>query len=150
MEPKTFTQLVTNPGSTSTDSIPEMTSISAIASLEITSCDESSTSSSMKPNSISRPSTPTPTTPVVCYDAMRTPVKRVLSLDLEMRARKRMRDSSVEDDCIVYYSSPTSSLRLPNLIPTEDCCDSDIACLPDTSFLRQKKLLLRRRKRNVV
>ncbi len=153
MEQSTYTQIITtsSPVSSSTDFIPEMTTNEAIASFETTSCDDSSPRPSMKPNSISRPTTPTPTTPVLSDDAVQTSIKRVLSLDLEMRSRKRRRgDRSVDEDFIVYYSSPTSSLKLPNLIPVEDCCDSDITCLPDTSFLRQKKPLLRRRRRNVM
>ena len=153
MERTTYIQIVTtsSPGSPSTEFIPEMTTNAAIASFETTSCDDSSQRPSMKPNSISRPTTPTPTTPVLNDDVVQTPIKRVLSLDLEMRSRKRRRgDRRVDADFIVYYSSPTSSLKIPNLIPVEDCCDSDITCLPDTSFLRQKKRLLRRRRPNVV
>jgi len=94
--------------------------------------------------SISQPITPTPTTPVNSSSIMSPPIKNVHSLDLEMRSRKRRR-GCVDDDSIFCYPSPATSLSLPNLIPLEECSDSHETCLPDTSFLLQRKPLRRRR-----
>jgi len=92
---------------------------------------------------INEETTPSPTTPVTNYD-ITTPIKNIPSLDLEMCSRKRRRRIT-EDDFIVHYSSPTTSLSLPILISLEDCVDSHRTCLPDTSFLRRKKQFRRRR-----
>ena len=143
----------------SNDFVPELQIPTTVPmdSIEMTSCNnsnETSTTRRGKPNNISRPTSPTPATPVIRDETMNTPmkIKKVLSLDLEMRSRKRRRDDVCEEeDCFEYHSSPTSSLRLPNLIPLEDCDDSHFTCLPDTSFLRQKKpSLLRRQRRRIV
>ena len=96
-------------------------------------------------HSISQPTTPIATTPVDC--TIIPAIKNVHSLDQEMRSRKRIR-RSVSGGYTVNYPSPTMSLidriSLPLLIPLEDCCDSNEVCLPDISFLAQKKTLLRR------
>ena len=134
--------------SSSTDYSSELPS-SAIPMNEIqmSVCTDTTTS---RPNSISRPATPTPATPVLSENGINTPIKRVLSLDVEMRSRKRRR-GCLEEENVIYYSSPTSSLRLPKLIPLEDCADSHLTCLPDTSFLRKKKAsFLKRRRRRMV
>ena len=154
MEATTLSKIVVStdgPGSSSSPDFSPKTTVPMEMIEVTTSCDQSTSSPRvLRPNNISRPATPIPSTPVLNEDGMSTPIKRVLSLDLEMRSRKRRR-GCLEEDCVIYYSSPTSSLRLPNLIPLEDCADSHLTCLPDTSFLRQKKSsLLRRRRRNVV
>ena len=133
MEPTSFTKTVTTEsrGSSSTDDLSNM------AGSEMLSRIASSPNPSVDCVSISQPSTP-----LITCDT--SPTKRVLSLDLEMRPRKRRRGYT-ENDYIIYYSSPTTTLRLPNLIPLEDCSDSHETCLPDTSFLLQKKPLKRRR-----
>mmetsp|Transcript_20427 Transcript_20427/g.50775 ORF Transcript_20427/g.50775 Transcript_20427/m.50775 type:complete len:151 (+) Transcript_20427:225-677(+) len=129
----------------------KMITTTAIASFETTSCDDASPRPCTEQNSIGLTTTPSMTTPVISEDAMRVSAKRALSLDLEMRSRKRrVRARSVNEAFIVYYTSPTSSLRFPNLIPVEDCCDSDTTSLPDTSFLRQKKPLAKAKRRNAL
>jgi len=139
MEPTSFTNTVTTEsrGSSSTDDLPNMAGSRTIGRFEMLSRIASSPCPSVDCVSISQPSTP-----LITCDT--SPTKRVLSLDLEMRSRKRRRGYA-ENDYIIYYSSPTTTLRLPNLIPLEDCSDSHETCLPDTSFLLQKKPLKRRR-----
>lgn len=147
MEQTSFAKIVTTEsrGSSSTDDLPNMSGSTAIGRFKMLSHLDSSPSQRVDCVSISQPSTPIPTTPLIICDTTTNPTKRVLSLDLEMRSRKRRRGYG-ENDCIIYYSSPTTTLRLPNLIPLEDCSDSHETCLPDTSFLLQKKPLRRRRR----
>ena len=150
MESTSFTKIITTEtfGSSSTDGVSSMSNSAAISCVKMTSRLHSSPSSSMDYNSISQPSTPTPSTPVISRGAASSPIKKVLSLDLEMRSRKRRRGND-DEGCIVYHSSSHLALRLPNLIPLEDCCHSHETCLPDTSFLRQRKPL-RRRRRTII
>ena len=92
---------------------------------------------------IDQASTPMPSTPMNSSALTESSVKNIHSLDLEMRSRKRRRFST-SDDGIIFCSSPTTSLSLPDLLPLEDYSDCHNACIPNTSFLRQKKTQRRR------
>lgn len=150
MEQTLFTKIVTTESrrSSSTVDLPNMSGSTAIGHFKMVSNIASSPSPTVDCISISQPSTPIPTTPLFSCGTTTPPNKRVISLDLEMRSRKRRRGYA-EEDCIIYFASSTTSLSLPKLIALEDCSDSHETRLPDTSFLHQKKPL-RRRRRTII
>mmetsp|Transcript_24602 Transcript_24602/g.54170 ORF Transcript_24602/g.54170 Transcript_24602/m.54170 type:complete len:172 (-) Transcript_24602:278-793(-) len=120
---------------------------------KITSASSSLTSriranSAMDSDGISEPTTPSLRTPEPRSTFTNPHIKNVHYLDIEMRSKKRRRrcvDGNAIDCYLYNATSLIEKIGLPALIPLEACCDSHETCLPDTSFLLQKKPLRRRR-----
>jgi len=87
--------------------------------------------------------TPVPSTPQKDSDIVSPPIKKVISLDMEMRYRKRRRVHSEEENN-VFLPPPGPSLGLPDLLDDESC-ECNNTCLPSASLRRKKGTTMRRR-----